>query len=642
MNSLLYSQYILHYNIGVAKFAEKERIGEIITMKQGMKKVLSAVLALTMALCLTMVPELSVSAATNNGDVTITLLETTDTHGHMVEVTNLDDRSTNQYRLAYMAKQFAKYREQGNVILLNGGDSFQGTPVSNFSYGKWMVKAFDTMQYDAHGLGNHEFDWGLDAVLTKDGTYHASSTPVLACNVFYADSNEKIPYTQDYTIVEREGKKIAIIGWAAEYSADIMAALIAPYKISEDASLVNTLAKELKTSGQADAVIVLAHQDAIVAAELFDHTYVDFLFGGHSHKTENGAAKSGIPYAEANCYGYGYSKAEMTIKADGTVTVSEPEYTNIYNKKDLSNLLNTEENAKNLDQKIVTISDLSVNRVAPKLNKKIANLPVDLNRSMIEGSLTSTMGNFICDMLAYGRDDIDFTFCNDGGIRCNFDAKELTAYDIYTVSPFNNLMYKVEMTGAQVVKLLEQIIGNDSSNMQMSGLTAKYDLSRSEDHQIFDVRLADGTPIDLTKTYSILTNEYLATGGNKYSVFVTDVMSSINTNALDNETILSAVTSLGKVGDLQIDTNARLVEGKVSTPSTAKKASIKAGKSLQLTCDNVLGTATVTYRSSNKKVADVDAAGNVTAMKAGKAVITTKVTQDDKTYTLKTTITINK
>lgn len=611
-------------------------------MKQGMKRVLSTVLALVMVLSLSMVPGAKVSANTENGDVTITLLETSDIHGHMVEVTNLDDRSTNQYRLAYMAKKFKEYRQQGNVILLNGGDSFQGTPISNFSYGKWMIKAFDKMQYDAHGLGNHEFDWGLDAVLTKDGTYHGSSTPVLACNIYYADSNKRIPYTQDYTIVEREGKKVAIIGWADEYSADIMAALIAPYKISEDASIVNNLAKELKETKKADAVIVLAHQDAVEAAELFDHTYVDFLFGGHSHKTTNGTAKSGIPYAGANSYAYGYSKVEMTIKADGTVSVSEPEYTSIYNKKDVSNLLNTKENAKNLDQEIVTICDLSINRVAPKLNKKIAKLPVDLNRSMIEGSLTSTMGNFITDMLAYGKDDIDFTFCNDGGIRCNFDAKELTSYDIYTVSPFNNLMYKVEMTGAQVVKLLEQIIGNDSSNMQMSGLTAKYDLSRPEDQQIYDVRLADGTPIDLTKTYKILTNEYLATGGNKYSVFVTDVISSVNTNELDNETILASVSALGKKGDLQIDTTARLVEGTLGTPATAKTASMKAGKSLQITCDNILGTAKVTYKSSNKKVATVDANGNVTAIKAGKVTITTKVTQSNKTYTLKTKVTISK
>ena len=128
------------------------------------------------------------------------------------------------------------------------------------------------------------------------------------------------------------------------------------------------------------------------------------------------------------------------------------------------------------------------------------------------------MGNWITDMMRY-EEGVDFAFCNDGGIRTNFEAKKLTVNDIYTVAPFGNLIYKIEMTGTQIVKLLEQVVGNDSSNMQMSGLTAKYDLTLPEDQQVFDVCLADGTPIDPEKTYTLVTNEYLATGGNKYTAF---------------------------------------------------------------------------------------------------------------------------
>lgn len=609
-------------------------------MNQRLKKVLSYVLTLVMVLSLVTIPSNVVGAESTSGDVKITLLETTDTHGHMVEVTNLEDKSTNQYRFAYMAKIFDDYRKQGNVILLNGGDSFQGTPISNFSYGKYMIQALDAMKYDASGLGNHEFDWGLEKVLTKEGTYIGSQTPVLACNVYYAGTKNKIPYTKDYTIVEREGKKVAIIGWAAEYSVDIMAAMVAPYTISEDVSLVNNLAKELKESKKADAVIVLAHQDAQEAAELFDHNYVDFLFGGHSHKIESGVGESGIPYAEANCYGYGYSMATMTIKSDGSVVVENPNYVSIYNKTDLSNLYNTTENAANLDQNIVKISDTSIESVAPKLNTKIANLTVDLNRDYIEDSLTTTMGNFVTDLLLYGQDDVDFAFCNDGGIRCNFDAKELTAYDMYTVFPFNNLMYRIEMKGSQVVKLLEQIVGNDSSNMQMAGLTAKYDLNRAEDDQVFDVRLADGTPIDLNKTYTILTNEYLATGGNKYSVFLTDIVSSYNTNTLDNETIIAALKEIGSKGDLKVDLKARFTKGTMEVPSTSKKATLYTGNNLQLVCNNLLGTAKVTYSSSNKSIAKVSANGLITAKKAGTVTITTKVTQGDITYKLHTKVSV--
>jgi 2',3'-cyclic-nucleotide 2'-phosphodiesterase (5'-nucleotidase family) len=610
-------------------------------MKTRFSKLMSVLLTLALVIGLLGVPGTTAKAET--GDVTITLLETTDVHGHMVEVTNLSDKSTNQYRLAYMAKLFDNYRSQGNVILLNGGDSFQGTPISNFSYGKYVVNTFNAMDYDAHALGNHEFDWGLDAVLTKNGTYINSTTPVLACNIYYAGTKNKIPYTQDYTIIERGGKKVAVIGWAAEYSVDIMAAMIAPYTISEDVSLVNNLAKELKDSKKADAVIVLAHQDAAEAAELFDHTYVDFLFGGHSHKTENGQAKSGIPYAEANCYGYGFSKATMTIKGNGGVTVDTPSFVSIYDKTKLSTLYNTPENASNLDSEIVSICDRSIEAVKPKLNKEIADLPVALDRTYIPDSLTTTMGNFVTDLMLSGQKDVDFAFCNDGGIRCNFDAKKLTTYDMYTVFPFNNLIYKVQMTGSQVVKLLEQIVGNDSSNMQMAGLTAKYDLTLPEDQQVFDICLADGTPIDLNKTYTILTNEYIATGGNKYSVFLTDVVSKTNTKALDNETVIASLNKLGAKGTLNPDLKARFVKGTLEAPAvTTKTADLYEGNNLQLVFSNLLGTADITYSSSNSKVAKVDKKGLITAVKAGTVTITSAVKQVDTTYKLQTKITVKK
>ena len=607
-------------------------------MRQTMKRALVALLTVAMAFSAAFIPNKAVQAASN--DVTITLVETSDVHGHMVEVMDLNDSSKNQYRLAYIAKKVEQYRSEGNVILLNGGDSFQGTPVSNFSNGSYVVKAFDAMKYDAHALGNHEFDWGLETVLTEQGTYKNSTTPVLACNIFYAGTTDSIPYTQDYTVVEREGKKVAIIGWAEEYSADIMAAKVSPYTIVEDPKLVNDLAKELKDSKKADVVIVLAHHDAEEAAELFNASYVDFLFGGHSHKPKTGVAKSGIPFAQGNSYGYGYSKATMTISADNKVKITDNEYISIYDKKDVSNLLNTEENAKNLDQTIVSICDASVEYVAPKLNEKIVELPVDLNRKKIYGSLTTPMGNFITDMLLAGYDDVDFAFCNDGGIRCDFEAKDLTAYDIYTVSPFNNLMYKVEMTGEQIVKLLEQIVGNDSSNMQMSGLTAKYDLSREEDDQIFDVRLKDGTPINLQKKYKLVVNEYIATGGNKYSVFLTDIISSLNTNELDNETILASLRKVAKEGELTLNMSPRLVSGKMEAPVTSETVSVKKGKKVQLVCDNLLGTAKVTYKTSNPKVANVSKSGVVSGKKVGTTTITTTIQQGEETYTLTTKVTV--
>jgi len=605
-------------------------------MQQKMKKLLSLFLALALMLGMAgLIPDQVQSA---ESDVVITLLETTDIHGHLVE-TPSSDKAEYQYRMAYMAKLFHDYRAKGDTITLNGGDTFQGTPLSNLSFGKYLIQTLNAMKFDASAVGNHEFDWGIDKVTTNQATLADSTIPMLACNIFVKDTGKLVDFAKPYEIVERSGKKIAIIGWADEYSADIMAERIAPYTISEDASLVNDLAKELKTKDEADAVIVLAHDDAEEAVEKFQAGYIDVLFGGHSHQIKVGTGSNGIPYGQGNREARGFAAATMTIGSDDKVTVTTPEYIDI--TEDSEKLKYTEANKGDFDDEILQISDKAVEEVAPLLNQEIAELPVALDRTLIEGTLTSVMGNWITDMMRYDE-GVDFAFCNDGGIRTNFEAKKLTVNDIYTVAPFGNLIYKIEMTGSQVMKLLEQVVGNDSSNMQMSGLTAKYDLNLPEDQQVFDVRLADGTPIDPEKTYTLVTNEYLATGGNKYTAFVTDRIFSVNTNVADNISLIDKVTKLGKEGPLVIDAAPRFVEAAkpAEVPSVAAKKTAYIGQKFNVKIKSLAEDATVVYGSSNKKVATVGKKGKVTAKAAGTATITAKVTQNDTTYKLKIKVTV--
>lgn len=605
-------------------------------MLQKMKKLLSLFLALTLMLGIAGMNPYQIQAA--EGDVVITLLETTDIHGHLVE-TPSSDKAEYQYRMAYMAKLFEDYRAKGEVIALNGGDTFQGTPLSNLSFGKYLIQALDTMKFDASAVGNHEFDWGIEKVTTNQATLADSSIPMLACNIFVKETGKLVDFAKPYTILERGGKKIAVIGWADEYSADIMAERIAPYTISEDASIVNNLAKELKEKKEADAVIVLAHDDAQEAVEKFEAGNIDVLFGGHSHQIKVGTGSNGIPYGQGNREARGFATATMTISADNKVTVTTPEYIDIYENAD--KLKYTEANKGDFDEAILKISNTAVDEVAPLLNEEIAELPVALERTLIEGSLTSVMGNWITDMMRYDE-DVDFAFCNDGGIRTNFEAKKLTVNDIYTVAPFGNLIYEVEMKGTQIVKLLEQIVGNDSSNMQMSGLTAKYDLSLPEDQQVFDVRLADGTAIDPEKVYKLVTNEYLATGGNKYSAFVEDRVSSVNTNVADNISLIEKVKKLGKEGPLVIDANPRFVEGvkPAEAPSTTDKKTAYVGQKFNVKINGLADDATVVYSSNNKKVAAVTQKGKVTAKAKGTAVITAKVTQNGSEFKLKIKVTV--
>ncbi|MBE5907007.1 MAG: hypothetical protein E7277_09565 [Lachnospiraceae bacterium] len=624
-------------------------------MQQKMKKLLAGFLALVMVLTVVNIPAKSVQAA--EGDVSITLLETTDVHGHLVEESdNGADVTKNQYKMAYLSKVFNDYRAQGETILLDSGDIYQGTVMSNLSYGKYMMQTYAAMKYDAVAVGNHEFDWGIEKTVSN-GKIPGTEIPVVACNIYDKKTKAAVSFAKPYTILEKGGKKIAVIGWVAEYSADIMKERFKDlYEVKEDATLVNNTAKLLKDNKLADAVIVLAHADVEDCVELFDAKAVDFVFGGHSHMEKVGVGKNGIPYAEAYKEARGYCHATMTITKDNKVSVTVPKFVSIIGDNE-KNLTYTDANKDKLDEAIVKISNDSIKDAQGVLSKQLGVLKTPLKRELIAGSLTSTMGNWVTDMLRLNS-ECDIAFCNDGGIRCDFEPKTITMGDIYKVSPFSNKLNKVVMTGAQVVNVLEQIVGNDSSNMQMSGITAKYDLSQPEDKQVFDVQVG-GQPIDLTKEYTVWVNEYIAKGGNKYVAFDDehkDYVSNTATDIVDNQWLLKNVTSQGVLGEFKVDTNPRFTEGKMEQPKpeepseepvvvkkslkfAKKTTTLKVGKSYTFKVKVQGLDGKVKWTSSNKKVAIVKKNGTytakVTAKKVGKTTIKATVGGKSVKITLK-------
>ena len=124
-------------------------------------------------------PAASESAAepeTKGKGAKIAVFETSDTHGYIADTSSMDEASF-EYRLAYIAQVVNDARSSGDyddVLLLDGGDIYQGAPISNLTDGAVMRAALDIMGYDAVALGNHEFDWGVEEYATDaDGTLPA-------------------------------------------------------------------------------------------------------------------------------------------------------------------------------------------------------------------------------------------------------------------------------------------------------------------------------------------------------------------------------------------------------------------------------------------------------------------------------------
>ena len=481
---------------------------------------------------------------------TIKVFETTDVHGYITDVSSYKE-DTFEYRLAYFSKIVNDARNNDayeDVLLLDTGDIYQGTPHSNLTYGAAMRAAYDQMDYDAVGLGNHEFDWDVKTYATdakgtmapyEIGSYKGDSDiPVLMSNLYYKDSGERVEFTQDYTIVDKGNYKVGIVGWADDYSADIKASQIAPYTIDDNREKLKELAEEVDK--KADIVVVLAHSDPKSIAEEMDPKVVDLVAGGHTHKNVNGVAENGIDYMQGNCYAYGYSTAEIKVNPETKdVEVTTPEFKDISPKGgDHSYLYYNNGNNTQLDSEVTKISQAAWDAVKGEMYEVLGKVDQSITRDFIDktNGTSSIAGNWLADMMLAATKDQNTVaaFANRGGIRANLEmaegasSRDITVADIYTISPFGNRILTFAITGQQMAQQLERAliglnpeIGIDTdaayqaSNLgdQFAGITATYKVVDGG-IKVLSIMTDDGQMIDVndtTKTYNVCVNEYCAT-----------------------------------------------------------------------------------------------------------------------------------
>lgn len=522
-------------------------------MKKLSKRLGAMAMVLTMTASYTpavFAEDASASEPDYTGWDTIKVFETTDVHGYITDVSSYKE-DTFEYRLAYFSKLVNDARnneDYEDVLLLDTGDIYQGTPHSNLTYGAAIRAAYDQIDYDAVGLGNHEFDWDVKTYATDSegtmapyeiGSYKGDADiPVLMSNLYYKDGGERVEFTQDYTIVDKGDYKVGIVGWADDYSADIKASQIAPYTIDDNRDKLKELTK--KVDEEADVVVVLAHSDPKSIAEDMDPEVVDLVAGGHTHKNLNGTADNGIDYMQGNCYAYGYATAEIKINPENKdVEVTTPEFKDISPKGgDHSYLYYNNGTNDKLDPEVTKISQAAWDAVKGEMYEVLGTVDQSITRDFIDetNGTSSIAGNWLADMMLAATKDKNTVaaFANRGGIRANLEmaegatSRDITVADIYTISPFGNRILTYAITGQQMAQQLERALiglnpeigidtdeGYQASNLgdQFAGITATYKVVDGG-IKVLSIMTDDGEMIDVndtTKTYNVCVNEYCAT-----------------------------------------------------------------------------------------------------------------------------------
>lgn len=436
------------------------------------------------------------------------IIATNDFHGGLEP--RPDANGVRRGGAAYVAAAIDRARSECaprcETLLLDGGDLFQGTPASNLSFGRPVVDYYNKMGYAAAALGNHEFDWTVD---TLQARMRDAKFEIIGANVRYTDGRD-VPWIPNDTIVTRGRTKIGIIGISTVSTATTTrAANVAGLRFDDPAPIVDSIGPALRKQG-ANFVVVIAHAGASCGrdgatecgGEIIDFarkltTKVDAIVSGHTHTLVNTEVK-GIPIVQARSSGRAIDVLDIAL--DTTVNIPVR-----HQVREIA--VDTLRPVPVID----SIVQLAVARVAPVVNRHVATIPVTLSR---QGS-QYPLGNLIADAQRWAAKG-DVAIMNNGGIRTDLRAGEANYGSLFELQPFGNVLYSLTMTGSQLRGLLEAMLAKARVDDHVSGLNIKYDPSKPSGSRLISVTMSDGAPLSDAKTYNVIVNDFLATGGEGY------------------------------------------------------------------------------------------------------------------------------
>ena len=465
-----------------------------------------------------------------------------------------------------MAALAADYEAKGaNVIIADAGDYSQGTTYVSTSKGLEAVNMMNAAGYDIATLGNHEFDYGY-AQLTEN--LKSAKFDVVCCNILDADGNLVFAPSK---VVEVDGVKIGFIGVnTPESQTKANPALIKGLKWLSGEDMVKAVQAEAdKLADTVDVTVVLAHlgvDNSSVPNTSYDLfkglNGVDFIIDGHSHTVmDKGAAEEPI------------QSTGSSFKNIGVIVIDNE-------KKAIESNKLVEITAESpADVAVAAAAQAIIDKINAEYGVVFAKSEVDLNgaRTVDENGVygnrdgETNLGDLITDSMMWQvKKNLDgitvpeeniVAITNGGGIRASIAKGDITKKDVNTVLPFGNTIAVVYVTGAELLEALEASTYCTPVSLggfpQVAGIemtvsvTVPYDANDNtypgstyygpKSINRVTIDSINGKAFDPEATYAVITNNFLAAGGDTYYAFAS-ATAQFDTGIPLDEALMSYIT----------------------------------------------------------------------------------------------------
>ncbi len=450
--------------------------------------------------------------------------------------------------MASWVKASRKANPEG-LILLDAGDAMQGSPLSNLFHGSSTIHFYRLLGYDALSVGNHDFDWGLPVLRAR---IQEAGFPFLGANVLEVETGEPPPWLAPYTIIDRGGVRTVVIGFATPETPWVtLADHVAGLSFEEPGFTLDRLWPTVRDS-RPDLVVVLAHLGleetggemvggaAALTEAASGRAHV--FFNGHTHQTY-AATIAGLPHLQGGSHGKAFSVARAWVDRLGrdppwVVCAIEPLDPSMRHPE------------------VASLVEEFRRAVAPKTEVVITELASPISREANEAG-ESPMGRLIAESQRWMA-RVPIALMNAGGVRADVDEGPVTWQELFTVQPFGNTLVKVTLSGRDLLATLEQGTHPGGTILQVAGIDVWINPARSFGQRVVRATLEDGSPIDPSGEYQVVVNNFMASGGDGFTV-LRDSARKYDTGIVDLDAMIAYLKTFPVPVDVKLPPRVHLV-----------------------------------------------------------------------------------